>query len=140
MENFTVSTAESCTGGLVASRLTDFAGASNYFKGGIVAYTNEIKKSVLKVTTLDEFGAVSSQTALEMAKNVREIFKTTFGISTTGVAGPSMSENKAVGTVFIAIAGENTSEVREFHFKGSRSEIKFQTADEAFKLLMEHTK
>lgn len=140
LENFTISTAESCTGGLIASRLTDFAGASNYFKGGIVAYTNEIKKSVLKVTTLDEFGAVSSQTALEMAKNVREIFKTTFGISTTGVAGPSMSENKAVGTVFIAIAGENLSEVREFHFKGSRSEIKFQTADEAFKLLMEHTK
>ena len=139
MENFTVSTAESCTGGLVASRLTDFAGASNYFKGGIVAYTNEIKKSVLKVTTLDEFGAVSSQTALEMAKNVREIFKTTFGISTTGVAGPSMSENKAVGTVFIAIAGENLSKVREFHFKGSRSKIKFQAADEAFKLLMEHT-
>lgn len=140
MENFTISTAESCTGGLVASRLTDISGASNYFKGGIVAYSNEIKKNVLKVTTLDEFGAVSSQTALEMAKNVREIFKTTFGISTTGVAGPSMSENKAVGTVFIAIAGENLSEVREFHFKGSRTEIKSQAADEALKILMEHTK
>lgn len=139
MENFTIATAESCTGGLFASRLTDFAGASNYFKGGVVAYTNEIKKSVLKVTTLDEFGAVSSQTALEMAKNVREIFNSTFGISTTGVAGPSTSENKPVGTVFIAIVGENLSEVREFHFKGSRSEIKFQAADEAFKILMEHT-
>ena len=139
MENFTIATAESCTGGLVASRLTDFAGASDYFKGGVVAYTNEIKKSILKVTTLEEFGAISSQTALEMAKNVREIFNTTFGLSTTGVAGPSMSENKPVGTVFIAISGENLSEVREFHFKGTRSEIKFQTADEAFNLLMKYT-
>ena len=139
MENFTIATAESCTGGLLASRLTDFAGASNYFKGGVVAYTNEIKKSVLKVETLDEFGAVSSQTALEMAKNVREIFKSTYGLSTTGVAGPSTSEGKPVGTVFIAIAGENISEVKEFHFKGTRSEIKFQTADEAFKILMKYT-
>ena len=139
MENFTIATAESCTGGLVASRLTDFAGASDYFKGGVIAYTNEIKKSILKVTTLEEFGAISSQTALEMAKNIREIFNTTFGLSTTGVAGPSMSENKPVGTVFIAISGENLSEVREFHFKGTRSEIKFQTADEAFNLLMKYT-
>ena len=139
MENFTIATAESCTGGLVASRLTDFAGASDYFKGGVVAYTNEIKKSILKVTTLEEFGAISSQTALEMAKNIREIFNTTFGLSTTGVAGPSMSENKPVGTVFIAISGENLSEVKEFHFKGTRSEIKFQTADEAFNLLMKYT-
>jgi len=139
MENFTIATAESCTGGLVASRLTDFAGASNYFKGGVIAYTNEIKKSVLKVTTLDEFGAISSQTALEMAKNVREIFNSTFGLSTTGVAGPSTSENKPVGTVFIAIVGENISEVKEFHFKGTRSEIKFQTADVALEILMRHT-
>ncbi len=141
MENFTVATAESCTGGLLASHLTDFAGASNYVKGGVVAYTNEIKKSVLRVKaeTLENFGAVSSQTALEMATNVREIFKATFGLSTTGVAGPSTSEGKAVGTVFVAIAGEDFSEVKEFHFNGSRSEIKFQAADEAFKVLIEHT-
>ena len=141
MENFTIATAESCTGGLVASRLTDFAGASNYFKGGIVAYANEIKNKILRVKaeTLENFGAVSSETALEMAKNVREIFSSTFGLSTTGVAGPSTSENKSVGTVFIAIAGENFCEVKEFHFKGSRSEIKFQTADAAFEILMRHT-
>ena len=140
MENFTIATAESCTGGLVASRLTDFAGASNYVKGGVVAYTNEIKKSVLRVKaeTLETFGAVSSQTALEMATNVREIFSSTIGLSTTGVAGPSTSENKPVGLVFIAIVGEDFSEVKEFHFTGSRSEIKFQTADEVFNLLMRH--
>ena len=141
MENFTIATAESCTGGLVASRFTDFSGASNYFKGGVVAYTNEIKKSVLcvKAETIENFGAVSSQTALEMATNVREIFSATIGLSTTGVAGPLTSENKPVGLVFIAIVGEDFSEVKEFHFKGSRSEIKFQAADEAFNLLMRHT-
>ena len=140
MENFTVATAESCTGGLVASRLTDFSGASAYVKGGIVAYNNDIKKSLLHVNaeTLQKFGAVSSETALEMATNVREIFSSTIGISTTGVAGPLTSENKPVGLVYVAIVGENFSEVKEFHFAGSRSEIKFQTADEAMNLLMRH--
>lgn len=140
MKNFTIATAESCTGGLLASRLTDFSGASNYFNGGVVAYTNAIKKSVLhvKAETLENFGAVSRQTALEMATNVREIFFATIGLSTTGVAGPLTSEGKPVGLVYVAIVGENFSEVREFHFKGTRSEIKFQTADEAFKILMEH--
>lgn len=138
MENFTIATAESCTGGLVASRLTDLSGASNYFKGGVVAYTNEIKKLILNVKseTLEKFGAVSSQTALEMATNVREIFSTTIGLSTTGVAGPLTSEDKPVGLVFIAIVGEDFSEVKEFHFTGSRTEIKFQAADEVFNLLM----
>ena len=138
MENFTIATAESCTGGLVASRLTDLSGASNYFKGGVVAYTNEIKKLILRVKseTLEKFGAVSSQTALEMATNVREIFSTTIGLSTTGVAGPLTSENKPVGLVFIAIVGEDFSEVKEFHFTGTRTEIKFQAADEVFNLLM----
>ncbi|MBR4904798.1 MAG: CinA family protein [Selenomonadaceae bacterium] len=139
MENFTVATAESCTGGLIASRLTDISGASAYVKGGIVAYNNDIKKNVLhvKAETLEEFGAVSSQTALEMAANVREIFSSTIGLSTTGVAGPLTSEGKPVGLVYVAIVGENFSEVREFHFKGSRTEIKFLAADEAFNLLME---
>ncbi|MBO4779803.1 MAG: CinA family protein [Selenomonadaceae bacterium] len=138
MEKFTVATAESCTGGLLASRLTDFSGASNYVKGGVVAYTNDIKKSVLRVKseTIEKFGAVSSQTALEMATNVREIFSATIGLSTTGVAGPLTSENKPVGLVYVAIVGEDFSEVKEFNFKGSRTEIKFQTADEAMNLLM----
>lgn len=141
MENFTVATAESCTGGLVASRLTDFSGASNYFKGGVVAYTNDIKKSVLRVKadTIETFGAVSSQTALEMATNVREIFSATIGLSTTGVAGPLTSEGKPVGLVYVAIVGEDFSEVKEFHFAGSRTEIKFQAADEVFNLMMRYT-
>ena len=141
MKNFTIACAESCTGGLVMSRLTDFAGASAHVKGGVVAYVNEIKNKILHVEeeTLKNFGAVSSQTALEMATNVREIFSSTIGLSTTGVAGPDTSEGKPVGLVYAAIVGENFSEVKEFHFSGSRSEIKMQAADAAFELLMRHT-
>lgn len=141
MKNFTIACAESCTGGLVMSRLTDFAGASAHVKGGVVAYVNEIKNKILRVEeeTLKNFGAVSSQTALEMATNVREIFSSTIGLSTTGVAGPDTSEGKPVGLVYAAIVGENFSEVKEFHFSGSRSEIKMQAADAAFELLMRHT-
>jgi len=140
-KNFTVACAESCTGGLVLSRLTDFAGASAYVKGGVVAYTNEIKNKILHVEaeTLKNFGAVSAQTAEEMAANVREIFSATFGLSTTGVAGPASSEGKPVGLVYAAIVGENFSEVKEFHFSGSRSEIKDKAAGAAFELLMRHT-
>lgn len=141
MENFTVACAESCTGGLLMSRLTDFAGASAHVKGGIVAYTNDIKNKVLRVKaeTLEKFGAVSSQTALEMATNVREKFSSTFGLSTTGVAGPDKSEGKEVGLVYVAIVGTDFSEVKEFHFIGSRSEIKAQAADAAFELLIKYT-
>ena len=137
MENFTVATAESCTGGLIASRMTDLAGASAYVKGGIIAYNDDIKKSVLHVAaeTLKNFGAVSEQTALEMARNVREIFSSTFGLSTTGIAGPTSVEGKPVGLVYVAMVGADFETVKEFHFSGSRTEIKFQAADEAFKLL-----
>ena len=123
------------------SRLTDFAGASAYVKGGVVAYNNEIKNKILHVKeeTLENFGAVSSQTALEMATNVREIFSSTIGLSTTGVAGPDKSEGKPVGLVYVAIVGENFSEVKECHFKGTRSEIKSQAADAAFEFLMKYT-
>ena len=138
-KNFAVATAESCTGGLLASTLTDVDGASAYVAGGIVSYTNAIKISVLHVDaeTLKKFGAVSSETAREMAANVREIFSSTIGISTTGVAGSSV-EGKPVGTVFIAVDAENFSEVKEFHFDGTRREIKAQSVDAALKLLTEH--
>ena len=136
---FTVATAESCTGGLLASRLTDAAGSSAYVKGGVVAYTNAIKNSVLHVesATLDEFGAVSRQTARAMASNVRKIFGATIGLSTTGVAGPSASEGKPVGLVYVAAVGENFSAVVECHFSGARTEIKSQAVAAALKLLIE---
>ena len=142
MKNFTVACAESCTGGLLLSRLTDLAGASAYVKGGVVAYTNEIKRNILRVKaeTLEEFGAVSSQTALEMATNVRKIFNSTIGLSTTGVAGPSTSEGKPVGLVYLAIVGEDFSEVKECHFSGTRTEIKALAANAALEILMGYVK
>lgn len=135
--SLTVATAESCTGGLLASRLTDVAGSSAYVKGGLVAYTNAIKNSVLHVDsrTLENFGAISRQTAAEMAQNVREIFSATIGLSTTGVAGPEPSEGKPVGLVYVATVGENFSAVAECHFSGSRTEIKAQAVEAALKLL-----
>lgn len=140
MKNFTVACAESCTGGLLLSRLTDLAGASAYVKGGVVAYTNEIKQNILRVKaeTLEKFGAVSSQTALEMATNVREIFNSTIGLSTTGVAGPATSEGKPVGLVYLAIVGEDFSEVKECQFSGTRTEIKALAANAALEILMGH--
>ncbi len=139
-KNFTVATAESCTGGLLASRLTDVSGSSAYVKGGVVSYCNEIKHNVLHVesATLDEFGAVSRQTAEQMATNVRTIFDATIGLSTTGVAGPSPSEGKPVGLVYVAAVGENFSEVVECHFSGTRTDIKAQAVAEALKLLIEY--
>ena len=138
-KNFTVATAESCTGGLLASTLTDVDGSSAYVKGGVVAYCNEIKRNVLhvKAETLDEFGAVSRQTALEMASNVREIFSATIGLSTTGVAGKS-SENKPVGLVYVATVGENFSAVKECHFNGTRTEIKAQAVNAVLEVLTEY--
>ena len=141
-KNFTVATAESCTGGLLASRLTDVSGSSAYVKGGVVSYCNEIKRDVLhvKAATLDEFGAVSRQTAEQMARNVRKIFNATIGLSTTGIAGPSPSEGKPVGLVYVAVVGENFSEVKEYHFNGTRTEIKTQTVAATLKLLATHLK
>lgn len=138
--NLTVATAESCTGGLLVSRLTDVAGSSAYVKGGVVAYCNEIKRDVLhvKAETLKEFGAVSRQTAEQMAMNVRNIFGADIGLSTTGVAGPLPSEDKPVGLVYIAVIGETFSEIKECHFSGTRSEIKAQTVETVFNLLAEH--
>ena len=103
----TISTAESCTGGLVAKTFTDVSGVSSVFWGGVVSYDNSVKENVLGVKreTLDSYGAVSYQTAKEMAQGVRDLCKTDIGISTTGIAGPTGgTPEKPVGTVYIGIA------------------------------------
>ncbi len=108
-ENKTVSTAESCTGGYVAHSFTKVAGSSKYFKGGLVAYTQEIKTGVLGVETqtIDAHTAVSEQTAKEMAIQVRQKFNTDFGLATTGYAGPEGgTPEQPIGTVWIACASE----------------------------------
>lgn len=102
----TVSVAESCTGGYISHLLTSISGSSAYFMGGVVSYSNEAKMDVLKVKqeTLTKFGAVSEQTVIEMAEGVRKLMKTTYGISTSGIAGPDGgSDEKPVGTVWLAV-------------------------------------
>ncbi|MFA6355528.1 MAG: competence/damage-inducible protein A [Candidatus Omnitrophota bacterium] len=134
----TLAVAESCTGGLIASRITDVPGSSKYFRLGIVAYSNAAKIKFLGVCpgTLAKFGAVSRQTAIEMAKNVRMAACADIGLSVTGIAGPSgATKDKPVGLVYIALAGKNKSYCREFRFRGEREVIKFRTSQAALDLL-----
>lgn len=106
----TLSTAESCTGGSVAARITSVSGSSEYFKGGIVAYSNEVKINLLHVSvdTLEKHGAVSEETVIEMVKGAMNALKTDCAISTSGIAGPGGgTKEKPVGTVWIAVAYKN---------------------------------
>ena len=106
----TISTAESCTGGLIGDRITDVSGSSAYFRGGVVAYCNQVKQDVLGVDegVLTEHGAVSEPVAIQMADGVRRLMKTDIGISSTGIMGPTGgTPEKPVGTVWIAYADES---------------------------------
>ncbi len=135
---FTVATAESCTGGLVASRLTDVAGSSDYVKGGVVSYTNEVKAGSLGVDRrlLETHGAVSEPVARAMAEGVRRVLRTDLGLSTTGLAGPGGgTEEKPVGTVYIAVAGANGTQAEKHIFTGTRKQVKFRASQAALAML-----
>jgi PncC family amidohydrolase len=137
-QNATIATAESCTGGLVASRLTDVSGSSRYVMGGVVAYDNRIKMQILNVAeaTLIRHGAVSEQTAIEMAVGVRELFGVDYALSVTGIAGPSGgSAEKPVGLTYIGFAGANGLCVVERHvWAGDRIGNKQSSAQAALEL------
>lgn len=135
-----VATAESCTGGLVARYLTGVPGASDVFDYGIISYANRIKIQELGVSpeTLAAFGAVSEQTAREMARGVREKAQSQFGVSTTGIAGPGGgTAEKPVGTVYIAVSDENGETIRRLELgdKGGREEIREAAAEKLLLLL-----
>ena len=135
----TVSVAESCTGGLLSKLLTDLSGSSKYFILGIVAYNNKVKESVLKIPEkiILRNGAVSAEVAKRMAKAVKKIAKTDFGMGITGIAGPSGgSIEKPVGTVFIAVANKNRVIFKKFRFSGSRSIIRKKSALKALEFLI----
>ncbi len=134
----TVSTAESCTGGLVAARITSVSGASEAFKYGAVTYCNEAKNKILGVEkeTLETLGAVSAKTAAEMAAGVRKIMNAEIGVSVTGLAGPNGGEGKPVGLVFVAVNSGKYSEVTENHFSGDRISVRNQAADKALELAL----
>lgn len=134
----TVSTAESCTGGLVAARITSVSGASEAFKYGAVTYCNEAKNKILGVEkeTLETLGAVSAKTAAEMAAGVRKIMNAEIGVSVTGLAGPNGGEGKPVGLVFVAVNSDKYSKVTENHFSGDRISVRNQAADKALELAL----
>ncbi len=140
-KGLSVATAESCTGGLIASSIVDVPGASDCFNEGYVTYSNEAKMKNLGVkdSTLTAYGAVSYETASEMAKGVRKKAKADFGISSTGIAGPGGgSPKKPVGLVYVGCAfGQDQCKVLELHLKGDRTQVRQAAVSEALKLLEE---
>ena len=121
--NATISTAESCTGGMIASLITSVPGSSKYFYGGVVSYDNSIKINTLNVSkdTIDTYGAVSKECVEEMAQGVKNLMKTTYAIATSGIAGPDGgTPEKPVGSVWVAVVGDNFVSTKEFRFRGSR--------------------
>ena len=139
----TLATAESCTGGAIASKLTALAGASEYFKGGIVAYSNEVKEIALGVKheTLKAHGAVSEETVREMVMGVRERLHTDYAVATTGVAGPGGgTPEKPVGTVWIGIASKDQVIAKKMKYGDRRAQTIERTCNEVFSSLVKMVK
>lgn len=138
--DMTVATVESCTGGLIAHRLTNVPGSSTYFMMGLVTYSNRAKMDLVGVDeeTLKEHGAVSSQVAEQMAEGVRKKAETDIGVATTGIAGPGGgSEEKPVGTVYTGLSTEDKTLTRKDNFSGNRWEVKEQTSEKALLWIIE---
>ena len=134
----TLATGESCTGGRIAQQLTSLPGASAYFKGSVVSYATETKIEVLKVpkNIIDEHSVVSAEVAMAMAKNVKQLLKTQFAVSTTGNAGPTKGDSDAeVGTVFIGIASPQGVYAEKFNMGNHRERIVQKTVHKALEML-----
>lgn len=135
----TVATAESCTGGNIAHLITLIAGSSRYYKGSIVSYANEVKEEVLGVCAedLQQYGAVSEEVVKQMAEGVKKLLKTDYAIATSGIAGPSGgSDEKPVGTVWIAVAGERGCVAEKFLFNTTRDNFIERTSNQAILMLL----
>lgn len=133
----TVSVAESLTGGLIASRLTNVPGSSDYFIGGIVCYSPRVKVTQVGVPAalISQFGMVSKEVALALAEEIRKRLRTDIGLAATGVAGPAPVPPAPVGRVYVALSGKSTSEWKELSLQGTRQEIREKTAQAALGLL-----
>jgi nicotinamide-nucleotide amidase len=137
---WTLSIAESCTGGLISDRITNISRSSDYFEGGLVSYTRRAKAEhlLIPLAYIEKVGVVSPQVAGRMAQGVRKVFHTTFGLSTTGVAGPTGGTKKTpVGRVFIAVSDGKRTRVSEETFKGTRRTIKKEAAERSLRLLFD---
>lgn len=136
----TLAVAESCTGGLLGSLITDVPGSSTYFLGGVVSYANEVKSRLLGVPDgmLAQFGAVSEEVALSMARGVRELFRVDVALAVTGIAGPAPETSKPVGLVYVALAAADLETCREFFWTGDRLANKRHSAEAALQLLLDY--
>jgi len=136
-----LATAESCTGGLVADRITDTPGSSDYFLGGFVSYAYEAKVASLGVSwdTLQRYGAVSRETVLEMARGARNALGADVAISVSGIAGPGGGlPQKPVGTTWIGLVTPEGEQAEVFYWKGDRRENKVLSAEQAIKMAIEY--
>jgi nicotinamide-nucleotide amidase len=136
----TVSTAESCTGGLLGKSITDISGSSAVYPGGVISYCNRIKHELLGVDQglLDSLGPVSLAVAFQMARGVRRAIGADLGLSVTGIAGPNSDETgRPVGLVYIGAALGTMSLVREYRFQGDRTAVRAQAAEAAAELALE---
>jgi PncC family amidohydrolase len=139
--SLTIGLAESCTGGLLASRITDVPGSSAYFIAGLVTYSNRAKTKFLSVPDeiIARYGAVNNVVAEHMAKGVRAAAGVDIGLSITGIAGPAGgSHEKPVGTVFVALATKKEVFVRKFLFSGNRREVRKRSSEEALTMLLDY--
>lgn len=136
-----LATAESCTGGLVADRITDIPGSSDYFAGGVVAYANAIKTHFLGVApgTLERYGAVSRETVLEMARGARRLFNADIAVSVSGIAGPGGGlPDKPVGTTWVGLVTGDGDWARLFCWDGDRRQNKRYSAEAVLQLLLDY--
>ena len=139
-QGLTLAVAESCTGGLIGHRITGISGSSEYFRGGVVAYANDLKRDLLGVSEgmLRENGAVSEAVAAAMAAGVRQGCGADVGLGITGIAGPGgATPGKPVGLVYIGISGGTRSTVRRWQFQGDRAQVKRSGSQAAIEMLRE---
>jgi len=132
-----ISIAESCTGGFISHRITNVPGSSNYYHCGVIAYSNQSKITILHVSpeALKKFGAVSRQTAIEMAQGIKQVSGSDLALAVTGIAGPGGgTPKKPVGLVYVCLASDESVVCKEFKFKGKRKEIKLQASEAALEM------
>lgn len=136
---WTITTAESCTGGLIGASIVEIPGASRVFRQGYITYCDDAKIEVLGVSreTIGKYFAVSEQTAYEMAQGAANMAKADVAVSVTGVAGPDMEDGKPVGLVYIGMFVNGRITVSEHHFKGERNDIRRQACEAAFERIFE---
>ena len=140
-KNLHISTAESCTGGMIAAAITEVAGSSEVFELGVVSYSDDIKNKVLQVSreTLEKFTVYSAETAAEMVTGVLRLGGADLAVAVTGLAGPGGGTMaRPVGLVYIAVGKDRDLQVREFHFAGGRSDIRRQTLTNALQMALDY--